>query len=243
MRLEQHGVHEGLGIDAGRLGLDDLGASHLLAQGGHPGVEGHVLGFERSHVVAVLPQDAAKGGGQDAFARIGGRALQHEGRTPGARARRHGHGRVQDAAQGVGQPLMVFFQPYGGTEPAAVFHAAIIGAVAYGDAVFPQQAGIQVRRGLCTAEQHIVGQRGEDRDAGHVAQAGAQMLAAAVVLVPCPLGKVRSILQHGLCGGQGKGVDAPGWQPSAPSPCPSLLRDHVAQAYAGHGMELGQGAQ
>ena len=212
MRFEQHGIHEGLGIDAGRLGLDDLGAPHLFAKGGYPGVEGHVLGLERSHVVAILTQDAAEGGGQDAFARIGGRALQHEGGAPGARARRHGHGRVQDAAQGVGQPLMVFFQPHGGTEPAAVLHAAIIGAVAHGDAVFPQQAGIQVRRGLFAAEQHIVGQRGEDRDAGYVAQAGAQMLAAAAVLVPCPVGKVRRIRQHGLCGGQGKGIDAPGGQ-------------------------------
>ena len=80
-RLEQDGVHAAVRIDARGLGLQDLGPAHFPAVRRHAGIEGHVLGFEGRGVKAVLAQDAAEGGREDGFARVGAGALQHEGRA------------------------------------------------------------------------------------------------------------------------------------------------------------------
>ena len=80
VRLEQDGVHAGVRVDEGGLRLHDLGAAHFVARRGDPRVQRHVLRFEGGDAVAVLPEDAAVSRRKDALARVGGGALQHEGR-------------------------------------------------------------------------------------------------------------------------------------------------------------------
>ncbi len=79
LRLEQQGIHIGMAGHSGGFGLHGLGAADLQALGGGEGVQGHVLGLERSGVIAVLPEDAAERGGEDALADVAAGAGQHHG--------------------------------------------------------------------------------------------------------------------------------------------------------------------
>ena len=77
LRLEQQGIHVGMAGDAGR--LDGLGTSNLASVGCGKGVEGHVLRLKRCRGIAVLPEDPAKGGSDDAFAHIAAGSGEHHG--------------------------------------------------------------------------------------------------------------------------------------------------------------------
>ena len=87
-RLEKNGVHAHVRRDARGLRLHDLRAPHLAARGGDEGVERHVLAFERRDSVAVLPENAAQSGAEDALARVGHRALDHNVLCHGQTSRR-----------------------------------------------------------------------------------------------------------------------------------------------------------
>ena len=76
--LEQDGVHPHVGGHPRRLGLHHLSPAHLEAVGGDGGVEGHVLGFEGGHLIAVLLKYPAESGHQEAFARVGHGSLYHD---------------------------------------------------------------------------------------------------------------------------------------------------------------------
>ena len=69
-RFQQNGIHVDMGSNAGRFRLNDLGPTDLKAFGGDPGVVGHVLGFERRHMLAMVLQIPADAGSNDAFAHI-----------------------------------------------------------------------------------------------------------------------------------------------------------------------------
>ena len=75
--LEEDGVHPGVGGHPRRLGLHHLGPAHLQPVGGDGRVEGHVLGLEGGHPVAVLLEDAAQPRRQQGLARVGRRPLYH----------------------------------------------------------------------------------------------------------------------------------------------------------------------
>lgn len=77
--LEENGVHVGFGKEAARLGLHRLSPANLASVGGGIGIVGHVLRLERSHTDAPLAQTGAKGGGEPAFAAVGGGAEDGEG--------------------------------------------------------------------------------------------------------------------------------------------------------------------
>ena len=66
--FEKHGVHVGVRFDSCSLCLDYLGAAHFSAVGCDVGVVGHILCFEWRYFDAVLGEDAAEGGCDDAFA-------------------------------------------------------------------------------------------------------------------------------------------------------------------------------
>ena len=83
-RLEEDGVHVGVRSDATRLCLDDLRASHLTAVAGGEGIEGHILSLERGRGIAILLEYPAEGSVQDAFARVGAGADEHD-RAEGGR--------------------------------------------------------------------------------------------------------------------------------------------------------------
>ena len=76
--LEQDRVHPDIRLDPGGFRLHDLGPPHLQPIGCDVGVEGHILGFERGDPVAVLPEDPAQTGRQQALARIGHGPLDHD---------------------------------------------------------------------------------------------------------------------------------------------------------------------
>ena len=79
LRFEQQGLHVGVAGNACCLGLHSLSASYLQAFGRGVRVERHVLRFEGCRMIAVLPEDAAEGGGYDALADIAARANEHDG--------------------------------------------------------------------------------------------------------------------------------------------------------------------
>ena len=68
--LEQYGIHVHVGGQAGRLGLHHLGPPHLAALRGDEAVQGHVLGLEGRHPQALLAEDAAEAGSDDALAYV-----------------------------------------------------------------------------------------------------------------------------------------------------------------------------
>ena len=77
--LEQQGVHVGVAGDAGGFGLDGLCPADFQPFRGGEGVEGHVLGLERGGRIAVLPENAAEGRGDDALADVAAGAGEHDG--------------------------------------------------------------------------------------------------------------------------------------------------------------------
>ena len=81
-RLEQDGVHPHIRFGPGGLGLYHLGPAHLQALPGDIAVQGHILALERGAAQPVLPENAAQGGAQQAFARPGHGALHHDAARP-----------------------------------------------------------------------------------------------------------------------------------------------------------------
>jgi hypothetical protein len=81
MGLEQHRVHAHIRVKPAGLGLDRLSAADFSSVFCDAGVQGHVLGLERGRTQSVLKQDAAQGGRENAFARIGSGSLKHQGRS------------------------------------------------------------------------------------------------------------------------------------------------------------------
>src|SRR5699024_179457 len=69
-RFQENGVHKDGGFDPRRLRLHHLRAPHLQAFAGDIGIQRHVLGFERSHPVAVLPEDPAQSRREETLSRI-----------------------------------------------------------------------------------------------------------------------------------------------------------------------------
>ena len=69
-RLEQHRVHVGDRLDAGRGRLHRLGAADLGAVQGHERVQRHVLRLERRDLHALPGQPPAQPGDQHALARV-----------------------------------------------------------------------------------------------------------------------------------------------------------------------------
>ena len=65
--------------DTGRFGLHGLCPSYLQTIGSGKGIEGHILGLERSRMITVLPEDAAKSGCKNTLAYIASGTGQHEG--------------------------------------------------------------------------------------------------------------------------------------------------------------------
>ena len=53
-RLQQNRIHQYAGLNVGCFSLHNLCASHFRTLGGDKGIQRHVLGFERCHLVAVL---------------------------------------------------------------------------------------------------------------------------------------------------------------------------------------------
>ncbi len=107
--LKQHGVHPHVGFQPAGLGLDDLGAAHLAAVAGDERVERHVLGLERRHAQAVLEEDAAERGGEDALAGVGTGALEHQGggfSLYGGSSAASPTTRTKCRGQGVAEPLV-----------------------------------------------------------------------------------------------------------------------------------------
>ncbi|MNC45435.1 hypothetical protein D3C75_943980 [compost metagenome] len=78
-RLQQDRVHIRGGGYAAGIRLQTLGPADFLAVRGHIGVQGHILGFEGSGADAVLYENPAQSGGQDAFAHIRSGPLKHNG--------------------------------------------------------------------------------------------------------------------------------------------------------------------
>ena len=76
--LEQHRVHRGLGLGAGREGLHPLRTADLGPVGGDHGVVGHVLRLERRDVHAATAQCPAQPGGDDRLAGVRGGAGDEE---------------------------------------------------------------------------------------------------------------------------------------------------------------------
>ena len=76
--LQQDGVHAHIGGDARRLRLHHLGPAHLPAVGGDEGIEGHILALEGGHPITVLLENAAEARAEQAFARVGHGALDHD---------------------------------------------------------------------------------------------------------------------------------------------------------------------
>ena len=79
--------------------LVDLRPAHLAAVGRHVGVQGHVLGLERRDPQPPAGQQTADGGGEQAFARVGAGALEHQGRHGGF-GRDGCRGRIRRAKKG-----------------------------------------------------------------------------------------------------------------------------------------------
>ena len=82
--FQQNGVHAYVRGDAGGLRLHHLRPTHFSAVCGDEGIQGHILALEGGHPVAVLPEYPAQTGAQQALARIGHGALNHD-------IFRHGH--------------------------------------------------------------------------------------------------------------------------------------------------------
>ena len=78
LRFEQHGVHVRRAGHARRLGLHGLRPTNLQSVGRGVRVERHVLRLERCRAVAVLTEDAAQGGRDDALAHVAARAGEHQ---------------------------------------------------------------------------------------------------------------------------------------------------------------------
>ena len=85
--LQEDGIHPHIGGNPGGFGLHNLGPAHFKARVGDKAVEGHVLTFERGHLVAVLMEHAAQAAGQQAFSGVGHGALNHNGLC-------HGHSSI-----------------------------------------------------------------------------------------------------------------------------------------------------
>jgi hypothetical protein len=78
LRLEQHGVHVGVGWDAARARLQRLGATDLAAVGGDGGVVRHVLRLERPNIEAAAGIRAGQPGRDQRLTDVGAGALQHQ---------------------------------------------------------------------------------------------------------------------------------------------------------------------
>ena len=76
--FQQNGIHAHVALDPGGLGLHRLGASEFQSVWRDIAVEGHVLALEGRGAVSVLREDPAQGGDQQAFARAGHGALNHD---------------------------------------------------------------------------------------------------------------------------------------------------------------------
>ena len=76
-RFQQDRVHTDIRFDAGRFCLHHLGTAHFSTVLRNKRVEGHILAFEGRHPIAILFENAAQTGAQQAFACIGHRALDH----------------------------------------------------------------------------------------------------------------------------------------------------------------------
>ena len=76
--FEEHRVHVHVGLQAGGLCLDHLGPPHLSSVRSDEGVQGHVLGLERGHAEAVLPEHPAHSGHDHALAHKRPGPLDHQ---------------------------------------------------------------------------------------------------------------------------------------------------------------------
>ena len=77
--LQQNGIHQHRGFNAGGLRLYDLRPAHFQPLLRDEGVERHILGFKGCHPVAVLMQDPAQPRRNEALPRIAHGALNHDG--------------------------------------------------------------------------------------------------------------------------------------------------------------------
>jgi hypothetical protein len=80
LRLEQDRIHVDRGLDAGGLGLCELGAADLTASRTHRRVVRHVLGFEGRDAQPAPGEQAAESGDQRALATRRRGALHHKHR-------------------------------------------------------------------------------------------------------------------------------------------------------------------
>ena len=146
--FEQDGVHPYLRIQPTGLGLHYLGPSHLAAVPGHIGVQGHILGLERCHPDPVLQQYPTETGNQNAFAHIGSRALEHQGRPFFLAHRCRGRNGVQGCLQGGNQagilPVSLDRDP-----KIAIIQPFIVITDPKGD-LFPVQQRFRKPGGTCT---------------------------------------------------------------------------------------------
>ena len=98
-RFQKNGIHAHIGKASAGQRLHDLRPAHFAAVRGDKGIEGHVLGLERSHAQPPSRQQAAEGGGQQTLSGIGAGALHHECRRQGrGKGRRVFHGEKRSRA-------------------------------------------------------------------------------------------------------------------------------------------------
>ena len=91
--LQKNGIHAHIGGQTAGGGLKRLGASHLLAVGGHKRIERHVLRLEGHDPEASARQQAAQGRCEQTFARVGAGSLKHDRRRQPRRAFKRTDGR------------------------------------------------------------------------------------------------------------------------------------------------------
>ena len=155
--LEQDRIHPHVGIEAARFGLYRLRPADLAAVGRHIGVERHILRLERGDAPAVLQQNPAERGGQDALARVGAGPLQHQGGRAAAGQREGFRG------ERVEQPVLLLFRP---DRDAHILRPQprIVRAAAHRDPVFAKQP--LRKAGTIGFEQQEIRVRQMDRNSG-----------------------------------------------------------------------------
>ncbi len=75
--FQEYGIHVGMARYASGLRLHRLRASYLESVGRGVGIQGHILGLERSRIVTVLTEYSAETGCDKAFAHVTAGSGQH----------------------------------------------------------------------------------------------------------------------------------------------------------------------
>ena len=238
--LEQHRVHPDVGIDPAGLGLDDLRPPHLAAVAGDVRVERHVLRLERGDPEAVLEEDPAERGGEDALARVRAGPLEHErGRSPGG-----GFAcTAQHLPEGAAEAVVLFRRPDGDAEEPPVEAGEVV-ADADGDPVL-EEAARQFGSGEAApvdADQEEVRRSRIDGKPGDRFEFSGELLtplADEAARLLCVFG----IAERRRSDGLGEGVHRPGGRDGAEPPDDLPVGDDAAQAEARDGVELGERPQ